>query len=126
MVKAKTREEFIKCWTSEFDVMAMLAQSLPTKDGVALEYLTRLFKLRPYIETAATDTYGPGTHERTFYHCLFCGWELETAARRIRCGKCGSLNLERRLPDGRLIKADADEKAPGNARLIHACGLGGD
>jgi hypothetical protein len=57
--------------------------------------------------------------KKTLYVCPDCGWSLETEARRIRCGKCGSLNLERKLPDGRLIKADADETDPRNARLIH-------
>jgi hypothetical protein len=59
MVNAKTREEFVKAWECEFDVMAMLSQSLPTKDGVALEYLKKLRELRAYIETAAAETYGP-------------------------------------------------------------------
>ena len=44
--------------------------------------------------------------KKTLYVCPDCGWRLETVAHRIRCGDCGSLNLERQLPDGRLIKAD--------------------
>ena len=56
----------------------------------------------------------------TDYFCPDCGWVLTTNAYRIRCGRCGSLNLERKLPDGRYIKADADENAPENARLIHS------
>ena len=54
------------------------------------------------------------------YVCPDCGWTLETRAHHIRCGGCGSLNLERELSDGRYIKADADETAPENAHLIHA------
>jgi DNA-directed RNA polymerase subunit RPC12/RpoP len=54
------------------------------------------------------------------YVCPDCGWKLKTRAYRIKCGNCGSLNLERLLPDGRLIKADADETAPENAKLIHS------
>ena len=50
------------------------------------------------------------------YICPDCGWNLRTRAHRIRCGNCGSLNLERQLPDGRLIKADADEYNPDNAK----------
>ena len=46
MVTAKTREEFVKCWECEFDVMAMLSESLPTKGGVALVYLRKLRELR--------------------------------------------------------------------------------
>ena len=57
--------------------------------------------------------------KKTLYVCPDCGWRLETVAHRIRCGDCGSLNLERQLPDGRLIKADADETNPANAHLIH-------
>ena len=56
---------------------------------------------------------------KTKYVCPDCGWTKETNASRVRCGKCKSLNLERELPDGRLIKADADENVPGNAHLIH-------
>jgi DNA-directed RNA polymerase subunit RPC12/RpoP len=52
------------------------------------------------------------------YVCPDCGWILKTKANRTRCGGCGSLNLERVLPDGRLIKADADENAAENAHLI--------
>lgn len=57
--------------------------------------------------------------QKTLYVCPDCGWRLETAALRVRCGDCGSLNLERVLPDGRLIKADADENAPENEHLKH-------
>jgi hypothetical protein len=59
MTKAKTREEFVKAWEYEFDVLAMLSESLPTKDGIALNYLKKLRELRAYIETAARDTYDP-------------------------------------------------------------------
>lgn len=53
------------------------------------------------------------------YYCPDCGHVSEGKAGRIRCSKCGSLNLERQIADGRLIKADADEFAPGNKHLIH-------
>jgi hypothetical protein len=56
MTKAKTRTEFVSAWSSEFDVMASLVQSLPSKD--ALEYLGKLKDLRAYIEKAANNTYG--------------------------------------------------------------------
>jgi predicted RNA-binding Zn-ribbon protein involved in translation (DUF1610 family) len=51
----------------------------------------------------------------TTYECPDCGWTITTRQRRVRCGNCKSLNLERKLPDGRLIKADADENDPQNA-----------
>ena len=57
--------------------------------------------------------------KKTLYVCPDCGWTLETEAHKIRCGKCRSLNLERKLLSGHLIKADADETDPSNARLIH-------
>jgi DNA-directed RNA polymerase subunit RPC12/RpoP len=45
------------------------------------------------------------------YVCPDCGWRLETATYRIRCGNCGSLNLERQLPNGQMIKADMAQKS---------------
>jgi len=47
---------------------------------------------------------------KTHYRCPDCGHEQTTAARRVRCSHCGSLNLERELPNGRYIKADMSEK----------------
>jgi hypothetical protein len=60
-MKAKNREEFISCWEEEFDVLAMLSESLPmsSKPNIALEYLGKLRELRlRYIALAANDTYG--------------------------------------------------------------------
>jgi hypothetical protein len=62
LMKAKNREEFISCWEEEFDILAMLSESLPTGptgENVALQYLAELQKLRAYVETAAKETYDP-------------------------------------------------------------------
>jgi len=73
LTKAKNREEFVKCWEEEFDVLAMLSESLPTGPtgkNPALEYLNKLRELRlKYIALAANDTYGlvdqdPDANER--------------------------------------------------------------
>ncbi len=48
-----------------------------------------------------------GKSEPTNYKCPDCGWTITTRASRLRCSGCGSLNLERQLPDGRWWKADA-------------------
>jgi len=53
--------------------------------------------------------------EKTKYECPDCGWTKETEAQPVRCGNCGSLNLERQMQDGRWIKADA---ADSETRLI--------
>jgi hypothetical protein len=67
VTKAKIREEFVKAWEAEFDVMAMLSESLPTKDHAALEYLSQLRALRlRYIALAANETYGGR-------FCRYCG-----------------------------------------------------
>jgi hypothetical protein len=61
MTRAQNREEFIKAWESEFDILAMLSESLPTagQPNIALEYLAKLRELRlKYIALAANDTYG--------------------------------------------------------------------
>ena len=66
MTKAKSREEFIKAWESEFDVLAGLSESLPMQTkplseggNIALNYLSELRKLRlKYIALAANEVYG--------------------------------------------------------------------
>jgi len=65
--------------------------------------------------------------KKELYVCPDCGWagsakELasRSVTRGLECGRCNSLNVERMLPDGRLIKANADENDPRNAHLIHA------
>jgi hypothetical protein len=62
------------------------------------------------------------TKRKEHYWCPDCDYEFTTRAYRIRCPKCYSLNLERRIEvgpyAGQYIKADA---AIGsfNKRLIH-------
>lgn len=66
----------------------------------------------------------------TKYKCPDCGWTKVEGSkyslhssriarrRRIRCGGCGSLNLERQLPDGTWWKADrADDR-----KICRDCG----
>jgi hypothetical protein len=69
----------------------------------------------------ATDKY-LDDHPQVQYVCPDCSWTVKSRARRIRCSHCGSLNLERKLEDGRLIKADADENTPEGQKLIHKDG----
>ena len=62
-MKAKNREEFVSCWEEEFDVLAMLSESLPIsaprENNEALIYLGKLRELRlRYIALAANDTSG--------------------------------------------------------------------
>lgn len=71
------------------------------------------------IQERSVDSMKAPPAEKDLYYCPDCGHVSEGKAGRIRCSKCGSLNLERQIADGRLIKADADEFAPGNKHLIH-------
>ena len=84
MVNAKTREEFVKAWSCEFDVMAMLSESLPTKGpggaNVALTYLQKLRELRSYIEIAANDTYADQDLKDYFKECVGRGISQEELA----------------------------------------------
>ena len=49
---------------------------------------------------------------KTQYRCPDCGWEKKTRMNRVRCSGCGSLNLERELESGKMLKADMAEVQP--------------
>lgn len=55
----------------------------------------------------------------TFYCCPDCSFEYASTYSKVKCPKCGSLNLERYLGDRRWIKADAADVSA-NARLVHS------
>ena len=124
---ARSAQQTVAEWVNSGVIADLLAESLRgrgmrvTVKNMKGLWLATLEDLGDTIDGVPDDRVRREACEQVKqkYVCPDCGWRLETRAHRIRCGGCGSLNLERELTDGRYIKADADETAPENEHLIH-------